>query len=227
MSEPPLLDASPVFFWRLHYTTLAPSFQLGYNRAMTLVILLVLGYILGSVPFGYVMGKLFNVDITRTGSGNIGATNVLRAVGPTAGILVFILDMLKGTLAVVLATIYFSDPLLIILVGLSAILGHMFSFFLKFKGGKGSAVGLGVLLGITPDVFFFSFLLVVLVILISRYVSLASILGALATTWLMLLFQKPLPYFLAAFATMLLIIYKHKGNLSRLLQGTERKLGEK
>lgn len=194
---------------------------------MLLIFLILLGYILGSIPFGYVVGIMFKTDVTKVGSGNIGATNISRIFGVRMGITVFILDMLKGTLAVVFAIAYLGDPMLIIFVGLAAILGHMFSIFLKFKGGKGSAVGLGVLLGLAPDVFFFTFIIVILVMLISRYVSLASIIGSFTASILMVLVQKPTPYITVTLLGTLLILYKHKENIGRLIQGTERKIGEK
>ncbi|MBI5701656.1 glycerol-3-phosphate 1-O-acyltransferase PlsY [Candidatus Saganbacteria bacterium] len=194
---------------------------------MTTIFLIIIGYFLGSIPFGYLFGRIANVDVTKRGSGNIGATNVARIIGPKAGIAVFILDLLKGTVAASLAIYYLGDPLLVVLVGLGAILGHMYSVFLGFKGGKGSAVGLGVLLGVTPDVFFFVFLIVALVMLMSRYVSLASIIGALTTTLLMLLLGKPVPYFILSLLACILILIKHKSNIGRLISGTERKIGEK
>lgn len=194
---------------------------------MTYLILIITAYILGSVPFGYVIGKLNGVDITKVGSGNIGATNISRTLGFKTGVLVFVLDLLKGTLAISIAIMYDPDPFFIIIIGISAIIGHMFSMFLKFKGGKGAAVGLGVLLGIAPDVFFFTFFIVLMVMLISKYVSLSSIIGSISASLLMLILGKPFPYIFVTFAGTFLILLKHRENMSRLMQGTERKIGEK
>ncbi len=188
--------------------------------------LMALGYLLGSIPFGYILGILFKVDITKVGSGNIGATNVTRALGKWAGIVVLVLDLSKGTLAVILANMYLQDPMFIVLVGLCAILGHMYSIFLKFNGGKGAATGVGVLLGIAPDIFFFTVLIFILVVIISRYVSLASIVGAISATIITLLLQKPAPYFIVVLLGAILIIYQHKENIARLISGTESKFGE-
>ena len=189
--------------------------------------MILLGYVLGSIPFGYVVGRLLKVDVTKAGSGNIGATNVSRILGFKAGLFVFLLDMLKGTLAVIFANVYLGDPSLIVIVGLSAVIGHMSSIFLNFKGGKGAAVGLGVLLGIAPDICFFTIIIVVLVMVVTKYVSLSSIIGAITASLLMIILQKPAPYLVITVLATILIIYKHKGNISRLISGTERKIGEK
>src|SRR3989339_1825751 len=171
---------------------------------MLFIFLVFIAYVIGSIPFGYIIGKLFNIDVTKTGSGNIGATNVARSLGFNFGLIVFVLDLLKGTFAILIALQITQEPSTVILVGLSAILGHMFSIFLKFKGGKGSAVGLGVLLGITPDVFIFSLLFVIFVMLVTRYVSVASMVGTLFAAFLMILFQKPMPYILVTVAALIL-----------------------
>ena len=188
---------------------------------------MLIGYLLGSIPFGYAISKLYNIDIRQKGSGNIGATNVTRTLGFKIGILVFILDLLKGSLALLIAYQYTMDPIEITLVAISAIFGHMFPVFLGFKGGKGSAIGLGILLVIAPDIFIFTMLFAILVMLITRYVSMASILGAFCVVVLMFLFQKPLTYTLLSMLALILSIIKHKENIKRLINGTERKIGEK
>jgi len=193
---------------------------------MWLPIIIIISYLLGSIPFGVVVARLFKIDITKYGSGNIGATNVLRTLGLLPGIVVLLLDLFKGTLAVYISTLILKDPLQIILCAIAAILGHMFSIFIGFKGGKGAAVGLGVLLGIAPEIFLITVVLVVLIIIATRYVSLASIICPLFTVVLMICFNRPIPYTMAAIAISLLMIYKHLPNIKRLLNGTERKVGE-
>lgn len=188
------------------------------------ILILCFAYLLGSIPFGVLIAKFKKIDIQTSGSGNIGATNVLRSVGLIPGILVFILDLLKGTAATYLAVLYLKEPLLIISVGFAAILGHLFPIFLRFKGGKGSAVGLGVLLAIAPDVFLISFILVALLIALTRYVSIASIFGSVTTVIIMFIFNKPLPYSIVTLFATCLIIYKHIPNIKRLLAGTEPKI---
>jgi acyl phosphate:glycerol-3-phosphate acyltransferase len=112
------------------------------------LLLMLAGYLLGAIPFGLLIGKIRNVDIRKHGSGNIGATNALRILGAGPGSLVLILDMLKGTAAVMIGQAFTADPLIIVLCGLAAVIGHSYPVYLGFKGGKGAATGLGVLLGV-------------------------------------------------------------------------------
>jgi len=134
------------------------------------VFYVIFAYLLGSIPFGLMIAKIYNVDIRRQGSGNIGATNVFRSLGLVPGILAFGLDFGKGTLAVYVGYWVGGYPQLILLMGIAAIFGHMFSLFLKFKGGKGAATGLGVLAGLTPDIFVIAAILTLAIILVTRYV---------------------------------------------------------
>lgn len=170
------------------------------------------------------MARSKGVDIRKTGSGNIGATNIFRTLGPAAGILVFALDFFKGLAPTLAALVYLKDPLQVILVGLFAILGHSFSIFLRGKGGKGAATGLGVLAVIAPDILVFTATLVVILIFITRYVSVGSIFGATAVAALMFILGKPLPYAVVSLLTAVLIVLRHIPNLKRLLAGTERKI---
>lgn len=198
-----------------------------YNDPMRVFLTVLAGYFIGSIPFGVIVSRLFNIDITKYGSGNIGATNVLRTLGVIPGIIVLTLDLIKGTLAAYLGTLIIKDPLWVVLVGLAAILGHMFSIFMGFKGGKGAAVGLGVLLAIAPEIFLAAALLVIIIIALTRYVSLASIFGPWLVAALMYFLNKPLPYLWATILVAILMVIKHIPNIKRLLTGTERKFGEK
>lgn len=188
---------------------------------------MVLAYLIGSIPFGVIIARMWNIDLTRKGSGNIGATNVMRTIGTAPGAVVLLLDLLKGTLAVYLGTFITKDPLFLVIIGATAILGHMFPIFLKFKGGRGSATGLGVLLAIAPDIFIYAVIIVIIIIALFRYVSLASIIGPICVVGMMYFLNRPLPYTIAAAIVALLIIIKHVPNIKRLLSGTERKIGEK
>lgn len=188
---------------------------------------IVAGYFLGAIPFGLLISSIWNIDIRRYGSGNIGATNILRVLGPIAAALVFVLDLLKGTLAVYLGYWAGGDPLIVLLAGVSAILGHMFPIFLGFKGGKGAATGLGVLLGIAPEIFLGGAIMVALLIALTRYVSVASIITPVLVAAAFFLLKKPLLYSLAAGLVAILIIIRHIPNIQRLLSGTEPRLGEK
>ncbi len=192
---------------------------------ITKTLILILSYFLGSIPFGYLVARYKRIDIRQHGSGNIGATNVFRTLGTSAGVTVFILDVLKGTLAVYLGLQFSQNPWFIILCGLAAIIGHSFSPFLKFTGGRGVATGLGVLLGIAPDIFVFAFLFAALVIYVTRYVSVASILTVILVTFSLIILGRPLPYSLIALIVTILIIVRHIPNIKRLMSGTENKIG--
>lgn len=191
---------------------------------MVLFLILVLSYFLGSIPFGMIVARVKGIDLAKTGSGNIGATNVFRSVGKGLGILVFVLDMLKGFLPVYIASAASQNHYFIMACGILAIAGHMFSPFLKFKGGKGVATGLGVILAIAPYLFILSFILGVSIITITGYVSLASITGSVFLTILMFRGGQPMPYVWMVFLITLFIIYKHIPNIKRLLSGTENKI---
>jgi len=198
----------------------------------------VAAYLLGSIPTGYLLVRIFrHQDIRQAGSGNIGATNVLRSGGKLLGAVTFLLDMLKGSSAVALGGLLGS--LLVpgadshnmrALAALFAVLGHIFPVWLRFKGGKGVATGFGVFLVASPLSALAAITVFVLVLLISRYVSLASVLGALsfpAFAWLFAHGERP-PFFIAVqFAVALLIIAKHHQNIRRLLGGTESRIGSK
>ncbi|MFC1540492.1 glycerol-3-phosphate 1-O-acyltransferase PlsY [Candidatus Margulisiibacteriota bacterium] len=192
-----------------------------------LLLVIMLGYLLGSLPFGYLVPRIWNIDIRKFGSGNIGATNVFRTLGPKAGVAVFALDLAKGAVPTLLALQMTTDHWLIILTGVAAILGHTFPVFMKFKGGRGAATGLGVLLVIAPDIFLGAVILVALIILVTRYVSVASMLGSVSVTAAFYLLQRPLPYIIVAGSVTLLIILRHIPNIKRLLAGTELKIGIK
>jgi acyl phosphate:glycerol-3-phosphate acyltransferase len=195
---------------------------------------IIIGYLLGSVPFGLLAGLIKGVDIRKVGSGNIGATNSVRALGKTWGAVVFILDLVKGAIPVWIAAYMIASPTPIftreafmILAGLAAVIGHMFPIYIGFKGGKGAATGLGVLLGITPNLFIIALIYVVLCMAITRYVSVTSMSGVLLLCVLMLAFHEPIEYCLVTFVVAALMIYKHIPNIKRLMNGTEPKIGAK
>jgi len=194
---------------------------------MTLNIILpiIIGYLIGSIPFGVIAGKLRKIDIRKVGSGNIGATNIYRTFGTAPAIAVFILDLLKGALAVYIARAIFpTSPAIIVVSGIAAVIGHMYPVYIGFKGGKGSATGLGVLLGIAPDLFIIAMIYVAISIAVTRYVSVTSIGGVILLAVLMFTFHKPVEYSIAAIIVATLVIYKHLPNIKRLLSGTESKI---
>ena len=184
-------------------------------------------FLLGSIPFGFLIARLKKIDIRQFGSGNVGATNVARILGPKYGILVFLLDLLKGACATYLAMHLGLPPFWIIMTGLAAILGHSFSPFLRFKGGRGVATGFGVLLGIAPDIFVFILIISAIIIWATRYVSVASIVGSITTTILMFVLNKERTYSWAILIITVMIILKHIPNIKRLMAGKELKVGGK
>jgi glycerol-3-phosphate acyltransferase PlsY len=184
---------------------------------------IVLSYLLGSIPFGYLIcyfseGK----DIRTMGSGNIGATNVLRSKGKLAGLATLALDILKGALPIVYGRIHFELPWIVLLGGLAVLLGHVFPVFLKFSGGKGVGPLVGVFLA-----FYYPALLVFLLVFfvtlwLSRYVSLGSLLGTTAL-FFAILFTQVAETALVALAMLLLVVFRHRANIGRLLAGNENK----
>ncbi|QGP93700.1 Glycerol-3-phosphate acyltransferase [Neomoorella glycerini] len=188
---------------------------------------LVLAYLIGSIPTAYVVGRyVYGFDIRRRGSGNVGATNALRTMGTFPGLLVLAVDALKGMLAVWLGQAM-GGPWLAAITALVAIIGHNWSVFLEFQGGRGVATTAGAVLAMAPPVIFWAALLWVVIVVFTRYVSLGSILAAAVAPFLMLFFHRPWPYILFAFAGATLVIYRHRPNIKRLLAGTEHKLGER
>jgi len=186
-------------------------------------IFIVFAYLLGSIPFGYLIGKyMYGVDVREYGSGNTGATNVYRVLGGKAGLLTLILDISKGFLPVFLSRLFFRDPWIWAVVGAAAVVGHIFSVYLKFRGGKGVATSFGVVIGLSPLCALVGFLVWLLVASTTNYVSLSSMtgffFGALCTY-----FFAPLPVALTFTFLFLLSLFAHRSNIKRLINGTERK----
>jgi glycerol-3-phosphate acyltransferase PlsY len=194
---------------------------------MLALILCVIGYLLGSLSSAIIMCKLLKLPDPRTvGSGNAGATNILRISGKKEAIIVLIADMLKGTLAVLFARLFLSETLGLAMVGCAAFLGHIFPVFFKFKGGKGVATLMGVILGLAPLLALVLAIIWATVAFVSRYSSLASIVIAVALP-ILGLFLAPHVYCLAFLIMTIIILFKHQENIARLLAGTENKIGYK
>lgn len=185
-------------------------------------------YLLGSIPFGLLLGKIFGgADVRKSGSGNIGATNVARVVGPVAGVLTLLLDAGKGAAAVWLAGLLSSESATWLIVAMLCVLaGHCFPVWLRFRGGKGVATAAGAFLVLCPIAMLGATLLFLLVVIFWRLVSLGSISAAAAMPLLVYFFWAPRhapPYAVTfgSLAAALLIVYKHDGNIQRLVQGDE------
>ncbi|MGC0772302.1 MAG: glycerol-3-phosphate 1-O-acyltransferase PlsY [Candidatus Acidiferrum sp.] len=196
----------------------------------TLISIPAAAYLLGSIPFGLLLGKLFGAaDVRNAGSGNIGATNVLRVAGPLAGMLTLLLDAAKGALAVFLAARFSNESATwMMIAGLCVMAGHCFPIWLGFRGGKGVATAAGVFLVLCPLAFLGAAILFVLVVLYWRFVSLGSLSAAAAMPLLIYFLWAPhhAPPHMVTFGTLaatLLIVYKHDGNIQRMVQGDEPK----
>jgi acyl phosphate:glycerol-3-phosphate acyltransferase len=202
------------------------------------LVVIAVAYLLGSIPVGYLLVRVFlKQDVRSVGSGNIGATNVLRSGGTGLGAATFLLDVIKGCSAVWLGGVIgvFLAPNAQLrnmqaLAALIAVIGHVFPVWLGFKGGKGVATGFGVFLVAAPTAALAAIAVFALVLLLTRYVSLASILGAASFpffAWMLVQGDRPPFYIAVQFAVSLIIIAKHHQNIRRLLAGTESRFGAK
>lgn len=196
---------------------------------MLQTVILILSYLLGSVPFGLILVKaLKGIDIRDYGSGNIGATNVQRVLGTGPFIIVLLLDASKGFLPVFAAAhIFPATPWMAVGAGVCAILGHNLSVFLRFSGGKGVATSLGVIIGLSPIVAAIGFGIWLLIVAVTRYVSLASVLACTSAAILMFFFPAPDIYRWFVVLAAIFVIAKHRSNIARLMQGREHKWGER
>ena len=205
-------------------------------------VLMILGaYLLGSIPWGFIIGRIYGVDVRTVGSKNIGATNVTRTVGKTAGKVCFFLDFIKGALPVLAIQLYGRKFIedqpdwLVLVVMTAAIVGHMFPIFLKFKGGKGVSTAAGAIVALAPYPLLVAFIVWVVMFFISRYVSVASITAAVVLSVVAWIFRWTnfgsevarstwTLCFLTAIS--LLTVIRHHGNIRRLLNGTETRFGK-
>ena len=202
------------------------------------IITALLSYLLGSIPAGFLVARAKGVDIRTVGSGNIGATNVFRSIGKLPGSIVFIVDAVKGYLACEIVgslgarwfAVSSSDAVqefFLVLAGFVAVLGHNYTCWLGFKGGKGIATSAGVLLALFPKALLVVLGIWILVFAVSRYVSLASIIGAFWLPVFVGLFSYSRQCVIVAAILTVLAIYKHKSNIQRLIAGTEHRFGDK
>ncbi len=195
---------------------------------MNIAVLTIIAYLFGALPFGLLVANARGVDIRSQGSGNIGATNVFRCVGKGWGIFTFLLDALKGFIsAFVFPMLADLNPEYGVLFGIVAIIGHAFPIYLKFKGGKGVATSAGVLLGVAPMAIAVAMACWAICMAVSRYVSLSSIVAAITaaiTVWVQ--GDKGMIVKLALTLMSLLVIWLHRANIKRLLNGTESRFGK-
>ncbi len=209
---------------------------------MKFVILIIGAYLLGSIPFGLIIARAHGKDLRNIGSGNIGATNLSRALGRKWAYLCFLLDVTKGLVPMLIATSFISSPpivaelFLALTAGCAAVLGHIFPIYIRFRGGKGVATSFGVALGLWPYYTICAaaaFLIWVVVVLLWRYISLASITASVVFpfTLVLMIFLTPgwsfanlWPLLIAAIAIPIIVIVRHQENIKRLIAGTESKI---
>ncbi len=192
------------------------------NNTLFILILFVI-YLIAAIPTGVVVARLMGAeDVRQKGSGNIGATNVYRVAGKLAGVLTLLGDTLKGFLPLLVFKSWLATtPAELGTASVVAILGHCYPVYLNFRGGKGVATALGIFLVLSPKAVFFALIVFVLSVAISRYISLGSVLAALSAPLLILLLDHPQPIFLATLFIAALVIWRHRSNIKRLLDGSE------
>lgn len=201
------------------------------------LICILIGYGIGCLQSAFIVGKLVaNIDIREHGSGNAGTTNITRILGAKAGVIVFILDVIKGVLSFIICSLIFkgggtflgeNSILPGVYGGIGAILGHDFPFYLKFKGGKGTATTLGFILFINPYVALITYVFGFIVVFITRYISFASLVMTLICFILMILFKLEIEAIIIMFFVMILSYYQHIGNIKRLIKNEESKFSFK
>ncbi len=189
------------------------------------VAVILAAYLIGSIPFALVLARRWGADLRAVGSGNLGATNVMRASGVTAGVLVAVLDMSKGAASVWLAARLADGAELPAAAGLAAIIGHIYPIWLRFRGGKGVATACGVFSMLTPPAVPLALAIFAAVVWLTKYISLGSVLATVALPPIAYLLGSPAPGVIAASAAAAIILFRHRSNVVRLWNGTERRVG--
>lgn len=193
---------------------------------MNIAIGAIIGYLLGSISFGIIVTKIVKgIDIRDYGSGNAGMTNVMRTIGKGPAALVMLGDTLKGYLAVLIG-LYLGGEIAGVIAGVAALLGHGFPLFFGFKGGKGVATGLGIMLVLVPDCSIIALIIFAVVVLISRYVSLGSMIATSSVPISMIIFNKSLPLIILGILGAILVVYFHRSNIKKIRNGTENRIGK-
>jgi len=197
------------------------------NLLVKSIVFILASYLVGSISFAYyICRKFYSIDIRRYGSGNPGSTNVLRVLGTKPALIVFTADLLKGLIMVTLGRLLGGENIAL-LSGIAVVVGHDWSIFLNFKGGKGIATSFGVIIGLFPKLAPIVLIIGISVIYIWRYVSLGSITAAIALPILLLLFKYPAKHIIVGLILGIIAVCRHRDNIERLLAGKENKLGQK
>ena len=191
------------------------------------ILAVALGYIVGSIPFAFLLSRRRGIDLRRVGSGNVGASNVLRTSGVSAAVVAMCLDALKGLLAVLVAQRLASGPSATVAAGFASVVGHIHPVWLGFRGGKGVATAAGVFTVLAPAALAIAGGVFIVAVWVTRYISVGSLAAAVTLAIATALSDVPAAVAVGAAITAVLITHRHRGNLSRLLRGTERRVGQR
>lgn len=202
------------------------------TQILFIFLFLIISFFIGAIPTGFIIGKIKGIDIRKEGSGNIGATNTLRVLGPIYGILVLFIDVFKSFMTLFIIDflskekilLFNNNEYLIFIFAIFILLGNVFNPFLKFKGGKGVATTVGIFLFLNPIIIGLSFLFFILIVILTRYVSLGSIFSSLFALVLSLFITNNIYFQIFTFFVFLIILIRHKENIKRLIKGNENKI---
>jgi acyl phosphate:glycerol-3-phosphate acyltransferase len=194
---------------------------------MNAVLAITIGYFVGSIPFAYLLSRQRGVDLHRAGSGNVGASNVLRTIGVRAAILAMVLDGAKGTVAVMMAQLISAGVVTAVAAACASVVGHVYPIWLRFRGGKGVATAAGAFAMLAPEALAIAAGVFLLTVVVTRFISVGSIAGALTLTLVAALSDAPGVVAIGATVSTFIIIYRHRANLTRLVAGTERRIGQR
>jgi len=194
---------------------------------MNAVLAVTFGYVLGSIPFAFLLSRQQGIDLRRSGSGNVGASNVLRTTGVRAALLAMVLDGVKGALAVLVAQLLSAGAIAAVIAAFASVIGHVYPIWLRFRGGKGVATAAGAFAVLAPEALGIASCVFLVAVLATRFISLGSIAGALTLALVASVSDAPGVIAFGATASALVIIYRHRENLARLVAGTERRIGQR
>jgi glycerol-3-phosphate acyltransferase PlsY len=194
---------------------------------MNAVLAVTFGYVLGSIPFAFLLSRQQGIDLRRSGSGNVGASNVLRTTGVRAALLAMVLDGVKGALAVLVAQLLSAGAIAAVIAAFASVIGHVYPIWLRFRGGKGVATAAGAFAVLAPEALGIASCVFLVAVLATRFISVGSIAGALTLALVASVSDAPGVIAFGATASALVIIYRHRENLARLVAGTERRIGQR
>lgn len=194
---------------------------------MNAVLAVTFGYFVGSIPFAFLLSRQRGIDLRRAGSGNIGASNVLRTTGVRAAVLAMVLDGVKGTIAVLVAQLLSAGALAAVIAALASVVGHVYPIWLRFRGGKGVATAAGAFAMLAPEALGIASCVFLIAVVATRFISVGSIAGALTLAIVASFSDAPGVVAIGATGCAVIIIYRHRENLARLAAGTERRIGQR